>query len=139
MTNKICEPALFELISAVAGERVYALKAPQHEASDTAPFVVFQRTESERWRSINGPSGIAQAFIQVDVYAVNYYTAKQLAADIEYALDGYRGIVYHGDNSPQDFVDIGGISLQNDSDILDETDDPVLYRAYASYLVTYTQ
>ncbi len=128
------EKALFELIKTYASGRIYALRAPQNV---TAPFVVFQRIDSDRWRSLTGPSGVAQATVQIDCYAETYYAAKELSEQIEQTLDGYQGIVYFGSDSPLDSVYIGGISLQNDSDIIDQTDEPLLYRNTANYLVTY--
>lgn len=133
---KLVEPAIYELLRTLAAGRVYALRAPQNS---TAPFIIFQRIDSERWRAINGPSGIAQVTIQVDCYASTYYAAKELAAEIEEILDGYRGTVSWGEGSPQEFVRIGGVSLQNDSDLLDQTEEPFLYRNTATYLVTYNQ
>lgn len=124
------------VIAAGAAERVYAMRADQNAQE---PFIVFQRTDSDRWRSINGPSGVAQAWIQIDVYAEQYYTAKDLAYAIEKQLDGFRGLVPFGDNSPQDVIKIAGIALQNDLDIFDQTDQPYLQRNSASYLVTYHQ
>lgn len=143
MTLKIVDPAIYELLKPLIGtdtdgaKKLYALKAPQNVEP---PFIVFQEVDSQRFRHLNGPSGPAQAFFQIDAYALLPYDAKRLGADIELALDGYRGIVYHGDNSPQDeFVDIDGISYQNGSDLPDQTDEPFLYRRLAVYLVTYKQ
>lgn len=137
---KTCEPGIDQLLKDVAAasenEPIYALRAPDN-AKGT--FIIFQRVDSQRWRSINNPSGIAQAQLLIDVYAEDYYIAKTLAGKIENALDGYSGTVYHGENSPQDFVEIGGITLQNDIDILDQEDEPVLYRNSARYNVTYNQ
>lgn len=133
---KTVERGIYDLLKSYASGRVYIMRAPQ---GATAPFIVFQRTGSERWRSINGPSGIAQADIQIDVYAETLYAAKDLAATIEAAIDGYRGTVYYGNNSPQDSVVICGISLQNDIDLFDQTDEPFLFRNSMSYLVTYEQ
>lgn len=133
---KVCEPAIQELLNALAPDKVFALRAPDNQKGT---FVIFQRVDSQRWRSINNPSGIAQADMQIDVYSEGYYDAKTLAGSIENALDGFSGTVYHGNNSPQDFVVIGGITLQNDVDILDQEDDPVLYRNSARYTVTYNQ
>lgn len=129
------EDAIFELCkSLVSDDKCFALVAPEGE---TGPFIIYQRVDSENFRDINGPSGLAQATIQIDSYAQGYNTVKDLADSIETTLDGYRGTVYYGDNSPQDSIDIGGISLQNDVDILDQEDEPVLYRVSAVYLVTY--
>lgn len=110
------------------------LRAPQNV---TAPFVVIQRVDSTRWRSINAPSGIGQATIQIDVYSESFYDMKTTALQIETILDGYRGIVYYGDSSPQDSVRLAGVSLDNDTDTLDQTEEPFLYRNAARYIVTY--
>ena len=126
------ERALFELLSDFAGGRIYALRAPQNVVT---PFVVFQRVESDRWRSINGPSGMAQATMQIDVYDDDYYGAKDLAAQIEDTLDGYRGTVSYTGGSTR----IGGISLESDSDLLDQSEEPALFRNSARYLVTFEQ
>lgn len=135
---KFPEPAIFKLISTELGHtRIYPLRAPQNA---TAPFVVYQKTGSnDRWRGINRPSNIAQASIQIDVYAAAYDDAKTIAAQIERILDGYRGTVYYGASSPQESVEIKGISLQNDFDTLDQTDEPFLFRNSADFLVTYGQ
>jgi hypothetical protein len=128
------EKALFQLINELVEGRVYALVAPQNSPT---PYVIMQRIESERWRSINAPSGIAQAHIQVDVYASDFDTARVTAGAIEDVLDGYMGIVSCG--SPPVNVPICGISLQNEHDILDQTDEPRLFRNIAEYIVTYKQ
>lgn len=131
---KLVEPAIYELLKMLAGGRVYAMRAPQNA---TAPFIIFQRTDSERWRSINGPSGVAQVYMQIDVYGTEYYQAKNLAAEIEEILDGYRDEVIVDNGSPQQTVNICGISLQNDLDLFEQTDQPFLIRNSATYLVTY--
>lgn len=134
---KTCERGIFELLVGFAGGNVFAQRAPQKQVP---PFIVFQRVDSTRLgRHLRGTTGLAQAYIQIDVYANEYYAAKDLAASVENAIDGYTGIVYHGSDSPQQFVEICGVSLQNDVDLLDETDEPLLQRNSAVYLVTYKQ
>jgi hypothetical protein len=130
------EKGIYELLKTKASGRVYAQLAKQTKES---PFIVFSRTSAERWRNINGPDGICQAAIQVDVYSESYYTTKNLAREVEVILDGYRGTVNYGTDSPQDFVKIAGITLENDVDLIDQEDEPFLYRNSASYLVTYYQ
>ena len=134
--RKIVEPAIYELLKNLAGGRVYALQAPQNSP---APFIIFQRVDSLRWRHINGPDGFAQAFIQIDCYSESFYAAKALGAEVEELLDGYRNTVYYGSASPRDYVRIAGISCQSDLDLIDQTDAPVLYRNTGTYLVTYSQ
>jgi hypothetical protein len=131
------EKAIYQLLQdniPALENRIYAMIASQDQ---DPPFCVFQRTDSSRWRSINNPSGIAQAFIQIDVYARDYYQAKTIAADVEQLLDGYRGTVDFTGDSPADAIKIAGISLQNDIDILEQSDEPILHRNSAAYLVTY--
>lgn len=128
------EKGVFELIKTKAGGRIYALTAPQNA---TVPFVVFQRVSGDRWRSVNAPSGISQVTIQIDCYALDYYGAKDLAVEIETILDGHRGTVYYGSGSPQDSVRIAGISLDSESDLLDQDEEPFLYRVSTRYLTTY--
>lgn len=137
MTIKTAERAISQLLKDLAGGRVYALVAPKHPAS---PFIVYQTVGEERWRSINGPSGVAQNRVQVDVYAEDFYAAKDLAAQIEELLDGYRGSVAFGTNSPPDQeMEIVGISLQDGHDMLDQTEEPVFFRSLRTYLVTFQQ
>ncbi len=133
---KTCEPAIFELLKALAGGNVFGGRAKKNQES---PFIIYQRADSVRWRSLNGPSGLAQAYIQIDSYEKDYNAARALAAQVETVLDGYRGIVYYGSGSPQDFVRIGAISAQSDVDLLDQTDEPLLHRVSATFLVTYEQ
>lgn len=128
------EQAVYELLKALAGGRVYALRAPQNV---TAPFIVYQRTGTEIWRSANAPSNMAQASIQIDAYAETYTEVKTLAGQIEAILDGYRGPAPYGGGSPQETLRVGGVSLQEQSDLFDQTDAPFLYRVTSSYLFTY--
>jgi len=141
MTYKTCEKGIYELIKTLASTNVFAMRAPDNQAG---PFIIFQRVDRDNLtkNTLNrtaGVAGVVQAVIQIDAYAAGYYDAKELGASIEFLLDGYSGTVYHGEDSPQDFVEIGGITLQNDGDIIDQTDQPLLFRNSATYLVTYKQ
>lgn len=134
--TKYVEPAIVELLKSLAPHKVFMMRAKQGEIG---PFIIIQRADAERWRAINGPSGFVQANIQVDVYSTRYTTTKALAGQVESILDGYKGVVYYGDDSPQEFVRIAGVSLQNDIDIPDQTDEPFLFRNSMTFLVTYQQ
>lgn len=127
------EKAIYELMKTKAGGRVYDRRAPQNAE---APFIVYQRKTSTRWRDINGPSGWTQADIMVDCYGETATASKDLALEIEELLDGYDGNVTIPGNSPADIANLG-ISLQEDSDMLDQTEEPFLYRNSAIYLLTY--
>lgn len=134
--SAVVEYAVHELLSGLAGGRVYAIIAPQNV---TAPFITFQRINGERWRSANAPSGLAQVTMQIDCYAEDFYSMKSLADSVENILDGYRDTVYYGSGSPQSSVRIAGITLQDETDILDQSEEPFLFRNTTTYLITYEQ
>lgn len=127
--------AVYNLIkTAVPAHGVYEILAPQGTA---APFVVYTCVSEARWKHLQGPSGMAQDLFQIDVYGATSAAARALAATIETALDGFSGLVYHGANSPQDSVRIGGVSKTGGFSLLDQAEEPFLYRASGDYLVTY--
>lgn len=133
----IVEYGIKQLIATALGHtRIYPLRAPQNA---TTPFIIYQRTSAERWQGINRTSDIAQANIQIDVYADTYNSAKEISGQIQELLASYRGVVYYGTDSPQEFVSIKGVSVQSDFDTLDQTEEPFLYRNSTDYLTTYGQ
>lgn len=141
MTFKFPEPAMYELLKPlVTGGDVFRKKAPKNQRG---LFIVYQRIDRADFgkqvlnRSAGTP-GTAQAFIQVDTYGEDAGAVDDLSTSVEYTLDGYSGIVYHGGNSPQDSVTMD-VSLQNETDTVDQTDEPSLFRNSAVYLVTYKQ
>ena len=127
--------AIYTLIDGVSGEAsIYHLHASQDAAP---PYIVFQRVDRTILRSINRPSGVEQAEFQIDVYATDYPTAESLSDQIQTLLDGYRGTVQYGEESPVSEIKIGGISLLSGLDLPDRTDQPFLYRVSTTYLITY--
>lgn len=133
---KLPELAVKERLSDLISNRVYPLRAPDNMTDD---FIVYQRVGAERYRSINAPSGLVQATIQVDCYSKSYYNVKSLQLAVESRLDGFRGVVSYGSSSPQESVRIGGISLISENELIDTEDEPVLYRVTMSFLITYDQ
>lgn len=136
MALKLVEFAVYELLKGLAGGAVYAQMAPK---GAQGPFIIFQRINSERVRHINGPSRLPTAEMQIDAYAEDYYDCKELGAQIEEILDGFKGIVPYGTDSPRPSVEIAGTTLENDVDIFDQTDEPYMHRSSAVYRITYRQ
>jgi hypothetical protein len=118
---KLVERALYELLKGLASGRVYTPLAPPKTVD---PFVTIQRVGSDRWRSLAGPSGMTAAEIQIDAYAQTYYAAKALGGQIIDLLDGYRGTVTAGSES----IRIGAVSLEDDADLVDQEEEPLLFR-----------
>ena len=134
----LVEKAIYELLKdTVANNQVYSIRAPQNVTGD---FIVMRRTSSQRWRSINAPSGVDQVDLQIDAYSYgDYYTAKELGESIETILDGYSGTVSLTGTSPLETIKVLGITLQNDLDLIEQEEDNFLYRNLLNFLVTYEQ
>lgn len=115
-------------VSALAGNRIYPLRAPDRVA---LPYLTYQRISGARWRSIDGPSGMAQPRIQVDVWADRYDVSKSVAGAVRNALDGWRGTVAG--------VRVGGIALEGDQDLFEDEVDPPLYRVSLDFIVTHNE
>lgn len=138
---KYPEPAIYELVKGLVSNNAFWMAATPGQA---APFIVYQQVDGNTLgkavlnRSA-GVAGKAQSYIQVDCYATDPQSAKTLGKSVESTLDGYAGTVYYGDDSPQNSLVINGITYQNDIDLVDRTDEPLLFRNSAVYLVTYNQ
>lgn len=122
-------------VAALVGARIYPLTAPQ---PPTYPLVTFQRISGVRWRSLSGPSGMAQPRIQVDAYATTYAGAKALATAVRQTLDGYRGPV-QVTSGPATYVRVGGCTLESDQDLYETDVNPKLYRVSMDFLVTHDE
>lgn len=126
------DQAIVSLLSSVASGDVFANLAPEDQR---APFVTFQRVVGNKFRDINGPSGLAQTTFQIDVYSDSYLESKQLASAIRLILDGYKGTVTIGGDS----VRIAGVSMQTERDFVEDDTDPKLYRSSVDYLFIYEE
>ena len=122
--------AFFELLKVFP--RVYNMRAPQNVQT---PFVIYTLMNAETDQTLGGPSGYVQASIQVDVYAEDILVMRNLAQTLKNALDGFRGLVYYGEGSPQDVMTLV-VLHQTDTELMDQTDEPFLYRNLAVYSVT---
>lgn len=133
------ERALFEKLKAIVGNPdIFALRAPDNALG---PFIIYQRRDSDRWRTVEGPNGILTATMQIDFYAPSYHAVRKTAVQVELAFDGFRGVVAYpasgGDAAGS--VDFKSVSVETDLDLADQTDEPFLYRVSADYLITYAQ
>lgn len=129
------EEAVFELLKTLASGKVYYARAPEDVAGS---YIVMQRTGSSRWRTINGASGMAQDNFQIDCYGTEQFAVHTLARQVEGILSGYRGTV-NVPTIPVVAVRIGGISLLDENDLLEEEKEEFIYRNLAQYLITYEQ
>jgi hypothetical protein len=83
-------------IASVAG-RVYPRKLPQ---GCTLPALTYLEISGDRWRSHQGPSGVAEGRYQISCWTkearldgTDYLGAKTLADEVITALDCYTGLM----------------------------------------------
>lgn len=120
--------AVTALVGSGSNARIYAMTAPQRV---TTPYVTYQRISGERWRTMDGPTGMAQPRIQVDAFATTYAGTKALGTAVRQALDGYRGTIGG--------VRVGGIAIMTDMDLYESDVDPKLYRVSMDFMVTHDE
>lgn len=75
-------------VSALVSTRVYPLAVPQQV---DLPAVAYQRISGPRLLAHDGPTGLAEARVQVTCHAATYIAAKGLADAVRAAVDGYAG------------------------------------------------
>ena len=77
-------------LTALIEDRLYYVKAPQDVAE---PYVAFFKVSSPRDETLDGAAGLARARFQFSTFAETYDEAKQIAQQIQLALEGKRGII----------------------------------------------
>jgi len=75
-------------VRALVADRVYPQLAPQGAA---VPYITFFRVTGSPVRHMRGPATIAEATIQIDVFAPTYSQMLTIAEGTRLALDGFRG------------------------------------------------
>lgn len=128
--------AIRTLLSGV-GVTGYGARAPQ---SATAPFWIYQQIFRSGFAdSLDGPSPLVQAEIQIDSYAPSFAQAHSQADLIRRTINGYSGTVSFGTDSPPQTMRIGAIRLTNQFDLPDDGPDPKLFRVLQEYLITFDE
>ena len=108
------EEALYSYLSShsgltnLVGNRIYPMILPQNTA---LPAVSYQRISAIRERSHEGPSGLAHPRFQFSCWGDTYKQVKDVAEQIRFALDGYKGIMNE--------VHIDAIYIEDDRDVYD--------------------
>ncbi|MBF0358862.1 MAG: DUF3168 domain-containing protein [Magnetococcales bacterium] len=85
-----------------------------------APYIHIKHVGGrDPWKTISGPSGVTEDQIDVNCYHKTNAGCRSLGADIQRALDGYRGEV----NSNQ----VRGITLNDNAPFTDSSVHPKAY------------
>lgn len=110
-------------VTGYVATRVFPLTLPQKV---TFPAITYQRISRLDVGSLEGPSALARARVQVDVWAKTYDQAAAVGAAVRRRLNGYRGPVAGQE-------DVQGIRLETNRDEYDA--EALLYRHTADFYV----
>lgn len=118
---------VYSLLSGDAGvgaiaSAIYPLRAPQGSAS---PFVVYQRTDSDRATNFDEVENFVATSVQVDSYALSYSQAISLSEAVKTVLNGHTTYPIHL------------ARLETDLEIYE--DDTRLYRVSQRYTLWHTE
>jgi hypothetical protein len=99
-----------EAIAALLGAKIYPGVASQ---GATPPYAVYKTIGTNAWRSADGPTGMRNLRLQLNVWAMTEALADQVADAISGKMDGYTGTI--GTTSVQDIV------LEDETDECEES------------------
>lgn len=121
-------------IAALVGTRIHPVKLPQGQ---TQPSIVYSRISAIGEHHMQGSSGLARPRIQIDCWAQSADIATALGNLVKERIDGFRGQMEFGGNSPADIIAVQGVFFDNERD--DYDDAAQLYRLSRDYFVWYEE
>jgi hypothetical protein len=125
----ILEIAVQAMLEEIEGSNgVYADEAPQDVR---APYLIHSREGTDRDFCLQGPTGLADARIEIDAYSPSKLEALKLSGRVRQALNGFRGTVSD--------VEILACRLDTDSDVFVDGTDPKLFGVPSFYLISYRE
>jgi|GEM_PF-4084625 len=108
------DSTFYAALSAQTGTvKVYPVLAPDNAV---APFIIYQRTSTQRGVALDGLIGLASASYRIDVYATTLKAAQQIADHVVTGFDVYS-------TAPINFI-----RIENEFDASDLSGDPKLFR-----------
>lgn len=103
------------IVGPIVGTRVHAQASP---LPVTLPYITWRRAGIRRFQTLSGPMGVPQVTVDIDIFAVTYEAARDLADKCRMVLDGYSGSfdntnVRHAwlENEQDDFVTLAGADM----------------------------
>ena len=86
---------------------------------------------------MQGPSGLARPRIQIDCWAQTVDAADSLGRLVKERIDGYRGSMLWGENSPEEAIVVQGIFFDSEREDFDAAVN--LYRSSKDYFVWFEE
>ena len=114
-------------VSSLMGSRFFYGVIPQKITNDGAsrvPCVVFERRGVNRQVTYCGTNDLVQTLVTLDIYALTYTAARQLAQEVRKSLIDFRGLL-------SGVVSVRAASLDTEFDLQDM--EPGLYRVSQSW------
>lgn len=120
--------------AAVGGLRIYPIKLPQGQENAS---IVYSRISGQGDHHMEGASGLNRTRMQIDCWATTAGAADLLARQVKERIDGYRGSMLWGEDSPAEAIVVQGIFF--DSEREDYDDVAKMYRSSKDYLIWYEE
>lgn len=117
-------------IAAVVVDRVFPIVLKQGEQRAS---IVYQRISGQGDHWMQGPTGLARPRYQIDCWSLVTAEANSLANLVKERIDGYRGEMPYGTNSPQAFVTVLGVFFTDEREDFDPT--TKLYRVSRDFFI----
>ncbi|MEV5030992.1 DUF3168 domain-containing protein [Sphingobium sp. LMC3-1-1.1] len=118
------DSAFYSALSGLTGStKVYPVLAPD---TAVAPYIVYQRTSTQRGAAIDGLIGLVAASYRIDIYTTTLKAAQTLAETI------VTGLAQHS------AVPINYIGIDNEHDASDLSGDPKLFRMIVEVTARFT-
>lgn len=103
-------------ILAAVDDRVFPTVLKQGEVRSS---IVYTRVSGQGDHWMHGPTGLNRPRFQIDCWSLTPAIANTLSNLVKERLDGYRGPMPYGSNSPQDFVTVQGVFFTDEREDFD--------------------
>lgn len=120
--------------TAVGGVRIYPIKLPQGQILAS---IVYSRISGLGDHHMQGASGLSRPRIQIDCWAPTADAADSLGRLVKERIDGFRGAMLWGENSPEEAIQVQGIFLDSERDEFDA--DVNLYRSSKDFFIWFEE
>ena len=120
--------------AAVGGTRVYGIKLPQGQ---TLASIVYSRISGQGDHHMEGASGLNRTRMQIDCWAQTADAADLLARQVKERIDGYRGSILWGEDSPAEAIVVQGIFYESEREDYDDV--AKMYRSSKDYLIWFEE
>lgn len=115
--------------------RLFPLRMPEGEYRTS---IVYSRISGQGDHHMEGASGLNRTRVQIDCWAQTADAADLLARLVKERIDGYRGSMLWGEDSPAEAIVVQGIFYESEREDW-EKGPPDRFRSSKDYLVWYEE